>query len=228
MDTPRLPALSVQNSEGKTISEDKDAQESGEESKQETPPAGTAANPSFTELSSNLGTKPFLEWLVLDDFGIEDDSSTQVKIDRFLRAICHSLSAFCETQGPTAAPQTASNSRPDAAAPLVQPQQGDEPSQPLQMFINQVSGSGKPSISVAGKTAKDVDDLTYDLQRVAASADEIIEQRLRKVSVELFHYYVPSDQNPTTSPIQLYWGLLYEVIVRFLFQAKFSRLMQST
>ena len=225
MVTPQVPAVSVQNSEGKPISEHQGGQEPSEESMQEEPPVGTAANPAYTELGSNLGTKPFLEWQVLDDFGIKDDSSNQVKTERFLLVIYHSLSAFCEMQDDVEATQTAQTTTHSASSPLSDQQQHDEASHSGQTFINRVSGNGKPSISVAGKSAKDVDDLTYELQKAAPSTDEVVEQRLRKTSVELFNFYMPQDHEPNLPAIQLFWGLLYEVIVRYLSQPAFSKLM---
>lgn len=216
METPKLPTLSLKGVEGKTISEDQDAQDPGEESQHETPLAGTDAAPKYTELGSDLSMKPFLEWLVLDDFGIKDNLESHQKVNGFLGTIYNSLSALCPVLGESTVPQPPLNTTLDSDATLIQPQQGDRPIPQVQAFINQVSGSGKPLIYISGKTVKDVDDLTYKLRLEASATDETIEQRLWKSAAKLLHYYISKDHDPNLTSIQLYWGFLYEIIVRSL------------
>ena len=81
------------------------------------------------------------------------------------------------------------------------------------------SSSGRSTILVAGKTAKDADDLTYlymtqQHQQQGVVKDPIIEQRLRLETVRLFGYYVRTKHNDPLPPVRLFWGLLYELLVR--------------
>ena len=77
------------------------------------------------------------------------------------------------------------------------------------------SRSGRSTIIVTGRTAKDADDLTYlyITQQQAVGKDPIIEQRFRLESVRLFDYYVRTKHDDPLLPVRLFWGLLYELLV---------------
>lgn len=186
------PRVLVGDADGNTTGERQEAQHSDTESlHQTTSPARTATNTIYRELESVPVIKPFLHWNILDDFGNRDDSAPEVKVNRFLSAIYHSLHASCALQSALSAPQAAQT--PEA------------------------SHAAKPSILVLGRTAKDAHDLTYTLQEKAHQSDPILEQKFRKETVKLFSYYVlATADNETLAPVRLFWGLLYELIVSSL------------
>ena len=186
------PTVSVGDADGNTVGEQQEAQHSDTASlHQTTPPAGTATNTIYETLEPVPVKMPFLHWNILDDFGNPDESVPEVKVNRFLSAIYHSLYASCASESAPSAPQAAQTS--------------------------QASHSAKPSIWVSGRTSKDVDDLTYALQQQAHGSDPIIEQKFRKETVKLFYYYMPATaDNETLAPVRLFWGLLYELIVSSL------------
>lgn len=260
------PVVSVGDADGNTIGERQGAQYSDTESlHQTTPPATTATNTIYEELEPVPVKKPFLHWIILDDFGNRDESVPEVKVNRFLSTIYHSLYASCASQSAVSAPQAAQTSQtgqdsnqqhkapssqkttvseyPQAVATpqggstdqsgptaslahVIQP--GQTPptgpksetgqlAQAIQRPAAQASHGAKPSISVSGRTSKDVDDLTYTLQQQAHGSGTIIEQKFRKETVKLFSYYVPvTADNETLAPVRLFWGLLYELIVSSL------------
>ena len=185
------PKVSVGDADGNTIGERQEAQYSDTESLHQTrSPAENATNTIYKELEPVPVVRPFLHWDILDDFGNGDESVPEVKVNRFLSAIYHSLYASCAPQSALPAPQAAQT--PHA------------------------SHGAKPSILVIGRTAKDVDDFTYELQKQAPGSD-IIEQKFRKETVKLFSYYVlETADNETLAPVRLFWGLLYELIVSSL------------
>lgn len=270
MDTPKPPVVSVRDASGNTIAEQQDVQDSDTESLHETTPARTAMNPTYKDLDPVPVIRPFLEWLVLDDFGNRDESATDVKVNRFLSTIYQSLSATCASKSAVSAsqaaqiPQPGQNSNHRHAAqteqttvasqsPQVGPtlqggstdqggqtaslghasqpgqtsQAGQSP-QAAQMLLNEASGIGRPTISVTGRTLRDVDDLIYKLKQQIVGSNTIIEQQLREETAKLFSYFVPTTHNETLAPVRLIWGLLYELIVSsFLFRMMILMLKQS-
>ena len=261
MDTPKLPSMSSQDADGNPIAEQQDDQDSDTESLHETTPASSATNPIYEELHPVNVIRPFLEWLVLDDFGNHDESAPEVKVERFLSAIYHSLSASCVSQstvsGPSAAQtlHTGETSNHGQAAQIGQANGGSQNPQvelrrligqsgqtvapghasllgqsPLtgrtsqasqfcqgvQLLPTQASCSGRHKFPVVGRTSKDVDDLTYQLQQQTVGNATIVEQQLRKETANLFECYVPATHNESLVPVRLFWGLLYELIVRSL------------
>ena len=113
MDTPIPPAVSVQDADGDTITEQRDGQYTDNFSPHETTSTRTITYPTYEELDPVPVVSPFLEWLVLDDFGHRDESASEVKVNRFLFAIYRSLSAACTSQNTVSAPQAAPNPQPD-------------------------------------------------------------------------------------------------------------------
>ena len=239
MDTPELPAISVQDADSNTITEQEGAQNSAAESLHETTRAKTATNPTYPKLEPTPYT-PFLEWLVLDDFGNRDESTPEVKADRFLSAIYRSLTADCAPQSTAAAPQAAQTLRtgqipmqgypaltdqtafgsqdpqPRQRPPTEQPSQPNQTPWAPQIPVTQADGTGRQNIKVVGKTAKDVDDLTYRLRQQADENETMIELQLRTESKEFFAYYMPATHNELLDPVRIFWGLVYELIVSSL------------
>ena len=213
MDTPKPPAFSIQDTDGNKIAKQQGVQDSDTESLGETIPTRTISNPEFKELDRVDVIRPFLEWLVLDDFGNRDESAPEIKVNRFLSAIYHSLSANCVSQNATPAPQVAHTAQ---THPTGQTSQAGQSVQVAQTLRTQVSGNGRPNILIVGRTSKDVDDLTYKLQQEMSGSGTIIEQQLRKAAAKLFQYYVPTTHNETIPPVRLFWGLVYELIVSSL------------
>ena len=239
MDTPELPAISVQDPDSNTITEQEGAQNSASDSLHETTRAMTATNPTFPKLEP-IPYTPFLEWHVLDDFGNRDESTPEVKVDRFLSAIYRSLTADCAPQSTAAAPQAAQTLRtgqnsmqgyptlteptavgrqdpqPGQRPPTEQPSQPSQSPQAAQIPVTQADGTGRQNIKVVGKTTKDVDDLTYRLRQQADGNETMIELQLRTESKELFGYYMPTSHNELLDAVRIFWGLVYELIVSSL------------
>ena len=260
MDTPKPPALSVQDTDGNTITERQDAQISDTESLHKATPARTASDRTYKELNPVPVIKPFLEWFVLDDFENRDESAPEVRVDRFLSAIYYSLSASCaspNTVGAQAAqtPQSGQDPAQQHAAqtehmtvasqnpqvghalqgaftgqsgqfaslgltslqgqtpPTGQTSQASQTALSAQMLPTQANAIGRPNISVIGKTAREVDNLRYELRNQSGGGDTDIKQQLRKETVKLFGSYVPKMHSETLAPVRLFWGLLYELIV---------------
>lgn len=264
MDTPKLPALSVEDTDSNTLANQQDGQDSDTESLYKMTPTRTGMSLVFEEFRSVPLVRPFLAWIVLDDFGNQHQFSPEVKVNRFLSAIYHSLSATCMSQNSVPGPQvvlvpdlnqnttngqtlqigqTTTASQSPQVGPTLQgevPDQTGQISPPgqallsahtltagqtsqtgyshqaIQVLPTQASRSGRPKISVIGRTSKDVDDLTYNLQQNTGGNDTIIEQTFRKETVKLFRYYVPRIYDETIAPVRLFWGLLYELIVSLL------------
>ena len=266
MDTPKPPAISVQDADGKIVTERQDAQYSDSESLHKATSARTATDRKYKELNPVPVIKSFLEWFVLDDFGNRDESRPEVRVDRFLSAIYHSLSASCASQNTEEAPQAAQTpqsgqnpaqlhaaqteqmtiasqnpqvgpvlqgvstgqggqitssglpSLPGQTLPIGQTSQVSQTASSAQMLPTQANAIGRPKINVIGKTARDVDDLRYELMNQPGGGDTNIKQQLRKETVKLFDSYVPKMHSKTLAPVRLFWGLLYELIVStFLF-----------
>ena len=261
MDTPKLPSMSFLDADGNPIVEQQDDQDSDTESLHETTPASSATNPIYEELNPVNVIRPFLEWLVLDDFGNRDESAPEVKVNRFLSAIYHSLSASCVSQSTTSGPQAAQTVQTSETSnhgqavqigqinvgsqnpqvelrgltgqsgqtvapghasllgqsPLTgQTSQASQSFKGAQMLPIQASRSGRYKIPVVGRTSKDVDDLTYQLQQQTVGNATIVEQQLRKETANMFECYVPATHNEKLVPVRLFWGLLYELIVSSL------------
>ena len=106
MDTPMPPAFSVQNADGNTMAENPQFHRSDTGSLHKTTSAAFATNRIYDELDPVPVVESFLEWLILDDFGIQDCSASDVKIKRFLSAIYPTLSASCALPSTLLAPQT--------------------------------------------------------------------------------------------------------------------------
>ena len=258
MDTPKPPAVSVQDADGNIITERQDAQNFDTESLHKATPATTATDRMYKELNPVPVIKPFLEWFVLDDFENRDESTPDVRVNRFLSAIYYSLSAKCAprstegapqaaqipqsgqnpaqrhaaqteqmtvaSQNPQAGPalqgvftgqsgQTASSglpSLPGQTSPIGQTSQASQTALLAQMLRTQANAIGRPEIYVIGKTARDVDNLTYELRN---QSDINIKQQLRKETGKVFDSYVPKMHSETLAPVRLFWGLLYELIV---------------
>ena len=105
---PPAPIVSVGDADGNTIGEQQEAQYSDAESlHQTTPSARTTTNTIYEELEPVPVKRPFLHWTILDDFGNRDESVPEVKVNRFLSAIYHSLYASCASQSAGSAPQAA-------------------------------------------------------------------------------------------------------------------------
>lgn len=261
MDTPKPPALSVQDADGNILTEQQDAQNSDTESLHKATPARTARDPTYKELNPVPVIKPFLEWFVLDDFENRDESTPEVRVNRFLSTIYYSLSASCASRSTVGAPQAAQipqpgqnpaqlpaaqteqmtvasqnpqmghalqgvspgqsgqiassglTSLPGQTPPTGQTSQASQTALSAQMLPTQANAIGRPNISVIGKTARDVDNLTYELITRPGGGDTDIKQQLRKETVKLFDSYVPKMHSETLAPVRLFWGLLYELIV---------------
>ena len=248
MDAPKLPALSVEDTDSNTLTNQQDGRDSYTESLYKMTPTRTGMSLVFEELRSVPLVRPFLAWIVLDDFGNQHQFSPEVKVNRFLSEIYHSLSATCMSQNSVPGPQvvlvpdlnqyykrqtlqigqTTTASQSPQVGPTLQgevPDQTGQSSPPgqallsahiltagqtsqtgyshqaIQVLPTQASRSGRPKISVIGRTSKDVDDLT--LQQNTSGNDTIIVQTFRKETVKLFRYYVPRIYDETIAPVRL-------------------------
>ena len=234
MDTPEIPAISVQDADNHPSTEQEGAQNSATESLHETTRAVTGTNTTYPKLDP-IPFRPFLEWRVLDDFGNRDESTPEVKVDRFLSAIYRSLTAECASPSTAAAPQaaqtlqtgqdsisvraaltgqtTAGRQDPQLGQrpPIEQSSQPNQTPQAAQMRVTQADGTGRQIIKVIGRTSRDVDDLTYRLKQQADGNETMMQ--LRKETVKLLSYYLPTIHNELLDPVRIFWGLVYELIV---------------
>ena len=196
METPKVnvPKVSVQNVNGDTSSDGQQSQNTKEESSIGARQS-TGTNSELIRVSpTDVFVLAFLAWRVLDDFGETDDCPIDVKMDRFLNAIYRSLPATCA--------------------------EGTHDVIAQDTRVLQLAGVGRtvrPKISIMGKTSKNIDDLVYDYHMTYNhdGKEPCVEQLTYWEFRRLFLYFVPGDHHPESAPIQLFWGLLHELIVSY-------------
>ena len=111
MNTPKPPAVQVQDADGKSLAEKSILDRSDTGFLHGTIPTSTVTNRDHDELPTDPLVIPFLEWFVFDDFGNEDQSTSDVKTQRFLSAICYALPAKCAISSTAPPPQTVQTSQ---------------------------------------------------------------------------------------------------------------------
>ena len=136
----------------------------------------------------------FLEWPLLDEFGDPDECPLGEKLNRFLNAIYRSLPVICISIANDSA--RASNT---ALGPGVRPNPG-----------------ARPKISISGKTEFDVETRANRTVTSTTGNHPTIEQKVYLEYRRLFQCFVPKTHDQTCAPIQLFWGALFEVMVRVL------------
>lgn len=191
METPKLPRVSVKRADGDTSSDGLQSHVSDDEPILEAR-STLETNASFPRIENVPLVTAFLAWRVLDDFGETDGCSIDVKMSRFLNAIYRSLSAVCEEKPRNAITYNASSRVSQKAG---------------------IDRSARPKITIQGKVSRDVDDLVYEITQEVKRTEPSIEQKLFWEYRRLFNYFVPTEHDPNSAPVQLFWGLLYEIVV---------------
>ncbi|KAL8691006.1 MAG: hypothetical protein Q9218_003682 [Villophora microphyllina] len=188
MDTPKPPRVTVRDANGDSASEASQISDYNDEPYTVMRTASTTSA-DFEKLGRVPVVKAFLEWRIVDDFGENDKSLADRQTDYFLENIYSTLGAACASTN-------------------------SDPTTPNTIYTqNSMSGRDpRPKISVVGKTSIAVDALSWNLSH--QRTEQTIEQKLYWDSTKLLGYFVSDKFDKTSPPIQLYWGLLYELIVR--------------
>ena len=192
METPRpdVPKVSVNDTEGDSDPDSELTPESDHEiGDQERAGAGTSTG--FSELKFVPVVSAFLAWDIRDEFGEKDDSSVETKVNRFLKTIYRALPATC--QG-------------DVAEPLKSATKTEQ--------ITRTGESARPGIDIVGKTLSEVQHLVYTRDSDTSGKDYPMERRMIEECVKLFNFFIPSVHERHSEPIKLFWGALYELMVR--------------
>ena len=192
MKTPRptVPKVSVKNTEADSDQDSKLTIESGHDiGDDERKGAETSA--AISELKFVPIVSAFLAWDIRDEFGEKDDSSVQTKVNRFLKAIYRALPATCQD---------------DVAEPSASPTQTEQ--------ITETGRSARPKIEIVGKTLSEVQKLVDTRNLITSGEDPSIEGRMMEECTKLFGLFIPNVDERRSEPIKLFWGALYEIIVR--------------
>ena len=192
MNTPRpaVPKVSVINTEGDSDPDRKLTSERGHENIDETQ-GGARTSAGFSELEYIPVVSAFFAWDIRDEFGETDDSSVETKVNRFLKAIYRDLPATCQA---------------DVAEPLASSTHMDQ--------ITRTGQSARPRIDVVGKTLREVQDLVYDQRENTLGREYPMERSMMEECTKLFGFFIPSNHERGSEPIRLFWGSLYELMVR--------------
>ena len=192
MKTPRptVPKVSVRNTEGYSDQDSKLTIESGHTIGDEER-AGAETSTGFSELKFIPVVSAFLAWDIRDEFAEKDDSSVETKVNRFLKAIYRALPATCQA---------------DVAEQLASATQMEQ--------ITRTGKSARPRIEIGGKTLIEVQNLVYTRNSNTLGKEYPMERRLVEECTKLFNFFVPSVHERHSEPIKLFWGVLYEFMVR--------------
>ncbi|KAL8704098.1 MAG: hypothetical protein Q9201_002732 [Fulgogasparrea decipioides] len=187
METPKPPKVTVNNTDSESGSEAGQATEGEHESLAEARRTSKVTSADFPSLDRAPVVKAFLTWRVVDDFGETDDRSVDEQPKRFLNAIYETLPVTCAQEVSVSGAQTATSGR------------------------NSRSGRNpRPKISVTGKTRRDTDELGWE--RSVGKTEISIEQKVYWASSRLLAYFVPAEYDKTSAPIQVFWGIIYELL----------------
>ena len=186
---PPIPKVSVKgaDSDSDTGSQIKDMDEESEAEDHSMSGQGT----NFKRLDPVPLTSAFLAWRILDEFGEQDESSPTIKTNRFLNAIYQALPAICK--GDTAELSTTASRAQHAA---------------------NITSNARPKISIEGKTLLEIDDLIHGTVSRTPMQGPSTEHKLRWEYSKLFNFFVPDELDRKFAPIQLFWGAVYELVVR--------------
>ena len=194
MKTPRpaVPKVSVKNTEGDSDQDSKLTIESGHDIGDDER-TGVEISTTISELKFVPVVSPFLAWDIRDEFGEKDDSSVKTKANRFLQTIYRALPATCQD---------------DVAEPSASPTQTEQ--------ITDTGRSARPKIEIVGKTLSEVEKLVDTRNSITSGEEYSIEREKTMIEEckKLFGLFIPSVDERRSEPIKLFWGALYELIVR--------------
>lgn len=192
---PDVPKVSVENTEGDVDQEIRLTTENGHNiGDQERARAETSNGPS--ELGSVPVVSAFLAWDIRDEFGEKDDRSVELTVSRFLKAIYRALPATCQ----------ASVAEPSASAPQASAPQTEQ--------ITRTGENARRRIDIVGKTLSEVQDLVDARELNRLGNEYPTERRMIEECTTLFNFFIPSVRDRPSEPIKLFWGALYELMVR--------------
>ncbi len=194
MKTPRpdIPKVSVKNTEGDSDQDSQLTLESGHKFGDEER-AEAETSTGFSELSFVPVVSAFLAWDIRDEFGEKDDSSVETKVNRFLKAIYRALPATC---------------RGDVVEPSANATQTEQ--------ITRSGESARLRIDIVGKTLSEVQHLVHTRKSNTSGEVYPMERRMIEECIKLFNFFIPSVHERRSEPIKLFWGALYELMVRIL------------
>jgi hypothetical protein len=185
-----IPKLSVQVADSDSDTGSKVLEDTGEGSDLDEDPLPEVAA-KFDSLDNVPIVSAFLAWRILDEFGEQDDSSPETKTTDFLDAIYRALPATCERA-------------------VVKP--SDSTLRPAEPVVD-VSKEARPKILIEGRTLLQFDDLIGRIVAGASRQQPSTEQKLREECDKLLNFFIPRDHDRQLTPIRLYWGALYEIVV---------------
>ena len=192
MRTPRpdVPKVSVENAEGDVDQDSRLTTENGHNIGDEERARAETSN-GLSELGSVPVVSAFLAWDIRDEFGEKDNRSVETTVNRFLKAIYRALSATCQ----------ASVAEPSASVPQTEQ-------------ITRTGENARCRIDIVGRTLSEVQDLV-DARELNRSGNEYpTERRMIEECTKLFNFFIPGVRDRPSEPIKLFWGALYELMVR--------------
>ena len=181
------PKISIKTADTDSESGSKTAHESDEDSlpEEELLPIPPMA---FEKLENAPIISSFFEWRILDEFGEPDESPLKDKLNRFLNAIYRSLPVIL-TERPNET--SASNIRERSTI--------------------RVQRDARPKLFLVGKTSTEIEDL---LASGRAGGDASVSRKLFRAYTKLFKYFLPDLVDEQTAPVKLFWGAVYEILVK--------------
>ena len=192
MRTPRpdVPKVSVKNTEGDVDQDSRSTPENGHSfGDEEQARAETSNGPS--ELGSVPVVSAFLAWDIRDEFGEKDDRSVEIRVNRFLKAIYRALPATCQ----------ASVTEPSASAPRTEQ-------------MTRTGENTRRRIDIVGKTLSEVKELVDGRELNRSGNEYPMGRRMIEECTKLLNFFIPGIRDRPSEPIKLYWGALYELMVR--------------
>lgn len=184
MESPKRPKVTVKDTDGDESSEERQVSGADDESFIEARPTSSPSR-DFRLLDPVPVVRALLAWPVVDDFGAVDDCPADIQTKRFLNAIYGSLAAVCTEAYVAPGKSGGRGLKSDHSA--------------------------RPTISVAGKTARAVDGLGYE--RSYGESEASIEQQVWWETLRVFNYFIPREHDADSAPIRLFWGVVYELMV---------------
>ena len=199
---PDVPKVSVENTEGDVDQDSRSTPENDiDQDSRSTPENGHSlgdeeqARAETSNGPSELGSVPvvsaFLAWDIRDEFGEKDDRSVEIRVNRFLKAIYRALPATCQ----------ASVIEPSASAPQTEQ-------------MTRTGENTRRRIDIVGKTLSEVKELVDGRELNKSRNEYPTGRRMIEECTKLLNFFIPGIRDRPSEPIKLFWGALYELMVR--------------